>query len=188
MFDVTLSRHCHLPRFIRHLRSFIKRSLTSRNRAKVEQHRRSFESWVPEDLICWNLAGYDLGGSKCNLSQICPYLLYITFRYLLVSVQIIPYYTPLKYPRWIWVQDMNSSGSVDDRSCADLNRPQLVWADSGLFQSHSSSIGFLKHSAVISTVLSSLGQCRFSLGLINDTYLTIIHRYCMISTDCSCDM
>jgi len=60
---------------------------------------------------------------------------------------------------------MNSSGSVDDRSCADLNRPQLVWADSGLFQSHSSSIGFLKHSAVISTVLSSLGQCRFSLGL-----------------------
>ena len=61
---------------------------------------------------------------------------------------------------------MNSSGSVDDRSCADLNRPQLVWADSGLFQSHSSSIGFLKHSAVISTVLSSLGQCRFSLGLL----------------------
>ena len=64
------------------------------------------------------------------------------------------------------VKDKSRFGQAGDIRSTVFNRGQLFSADFHLFQSHSAAAGFLYLHSLISTALSSSGQCGFSLGVI----------------------
>ena len=85
--------------FIRYLRSFVKRSLTLRTRAKVERCRRSFGKLCASKFHLLKSCRVRSRWWQARSVHICQY---ITSQYLFVSVQIIPYHIPQNYPCWIW--------------------------------------------------------------------------------------